>query len=114
MLPQQYRLKKKKDFERVFKKGKGLKETFLFLKFKKNKLQESRFGFLVSQKVSKKAVERNKVKRRLRELIRLKLPEIKKGIDIVLITKPGLEKKNFQEMEEMVNKLFKKAKLFND
>lgn len=111
MLPKRNRLKKNKDFENVFKKGQGFKEDFLYLKIKKNSLKSSRFGFVVSKKFSQKAVARNKVKRRLRELIRTKLPKIKKGIDGVVIIMPGFKINDFWELEEIINKLFKKAKL---
>ena len=111
MLSRQNRLKKKKDFERVFKQGKGFKEGFLFLKTTKNNLPASRFGFIVSKKISNKAIIRNKVKRRLRAIIRKFLPQIKKGIDIVLITQPGIEKKSFIEIEEDITRIFAKAKI---
>ena len=111
MLPQQNRIKKKKDFERVFKKGKSFKQGFLILKIVLNNLTIGRFGFIVSQKISKKASVRNKIKRRLRELVRLKLPQIKKGMDGVLVVLPGLEAEDFKEMEKIINKLFKKSKL---
>jgi len=111
MLPKENRLKKNKDFEKVFKEGKGFKEDLLVLKKVKNNLKNSRFGFVVSKTFFKKATLRNKIKRRLRELVRIKLNEIKKGIDVVIIAKPGLETKDFQEIKEIVNKLFKKAKI---
>lgn len=111
MLPKKNRLKKK-DFEKVFKTGRGLKEDFLFLKTVKNNLKESRFGFIIPQKISKKAALRNKIKRRLRELVRIKLPKIKKGVDVILVANPGLEVKDFWEIEDILNKIFKKAKLF--
>jgi len=111
MLPKENRLKKNKDFEKVFKEGKGFKEDLLVLKKVKNNLKSSRFGFVVSKTFFKKASLRNKIKRRLRELVRIKLNEIKKGIDVVIIAKPGLETKDFQEIKEIVNKLFKKAKI---
>jgi len=111
MLPVRNRLKKKKDFERIFKEGQGFKQGFLYLKIKKNNLESSRFGFIVSKKFAKKAVIRNKIKRRLRELIKIKLPEIKKGIDGIIIAIPGLKTTDFQQLEEIINKLFKKAKL---
>ena len=114
MLPKKNRLKNKKDFERVFKQGKGFKEDFLFLKIAKNNLKENRFGFIVSLKVSKKAVLRNKVKRRLREIIKERLPEIKPGVDIVLIAQKGIEEKDFSEIRETINKLFGKVKILND
>lgn len=112
MLPKINRLKKKKDFERVFKKGEGYKEDFLYLKIIKNNLKNSRFGFVVSKKFSKKAVIRNKIKRRLRELTKIKLPKIKKGIDGVIVVMPGLEVNNFWDLEEKINKLFEKAGIF--
>src|SRR3990167_10143695 len=64
------RLKKKRDFEDVFKKGKAVKGNFLFIKYKKNELGVSRFGFVVSAKIAKKAVGRNKIKRILSEAVR--------------------------------------------
>lgn len=112
MLPQQNRLKKKRDFEKAFKKGKGFKEGFLFLKVASNGLKINRFGFVVGKIVSKKAVLRNKSKRRMREIIRQIKPLIKKeGKDIILVARPGIEKKEFKEIKETVVKIFEKAKI---
>lgn len=113
MLSKTNRLKKRSDFDKVFKKGVKHKEDFLSLRAVNNNLKNSRFGFLVSKKVSKKAVIRNQIKRRLRAMIRTKLLEIRKGLDIVLIASQGLEKKDFWELEEILNALFKKANLFS-
>ena len=112
MLAKINRLQKTKDIERVFKKGKGVKEGLLILKTVKNNLENSRFGFIVSQKVSKKANLRNKVKRRLRDLVKGRLQKIKTGRDNLFIALPGVEREGFKEIEETINKLFKKAKLF--
>jgi len=111
MLPRVNRLNKKTEIERVFKEGKKFKEDFLILKLAKNSLNRARFAFIVSQKVSKKATIRNKIKRRLRELAQSKLKKVKKGVDAALVALPGLETKDFWEMEETLNKLFLKAKL---
>lgn len=112
MLPRENRLKKKKDFEKIFKEGKGIKEGFLFFKWAFNNLDISRFGFIVSQKVSKKATLRNKIKRRLREITRMRLPKIKKGIDGAFVALSGLEEKDFQEMETTIDKIFEKTRLY--
>lgn len=112
MLPIENRLKKKKDFERVFKKGKGFKEDFLFIKVVPNHLKVSKFGFIVGEKVSRKATLRNKTKRRLRELTRIRLSKIKTGFDVALVAIPGLENKSFEEMENLIDRIFKKAKLY--
>lgn len=122
MLSKINRLTKKKDFEQIFKKGKGFKEDFLILKFAPNNLNQNRFGIVISQKISKKATTRNKIKRRIRQLIRAKLPKMKKGRypetclgkDVALIALPGLENKDFWEIEETINKLFKKTKLIQN
>lgn len=113
MLSEANRLKKKKDLERVFRRGQGFKEGFLFLKIVSNNLKTSRFAFVISLKVAKKASLRNKIKRRLREIIKIKLPKMKTGFDIVLVTFPGIETQDFQEIEETINKLFKKAKIWH-
>lgn len=111
MLPKNNRLKKEKDIGKVFKEGKKyiLPSGRLYLKIVKNNLKNSRFGFVVSKKVSKKATIRNKIKRRLREAVKGKLTEVKKGIDGAIVVMPGLEEKGFSELEEKINKLFKKA-----
>jgi len=115
MLPERNRLKKRKDFEKVFKEGKSWKESFLLLKTVPNKLKVSRFGFIVGKKYSKKAVLRNKIKRRLREIIRERLPEIKEGLDGVVIVLSEAEKgkeESFEGLKKIINKLFKKAKIY--
>lgn len=114
MLPKNHRLRKKRDIERVFKNGKSAKEGFLVLKSAKNGLGASRFGFIVSSKVSKKAVTRNKIRRRLSELIGVSLKRIKPGYDNLLIVLSGPETKDFRELKEVADKLFSRIKLFND
>jgi ribonuclease P protein component len=111
MLPKVNRLKRKKEIERVFKEGHFFKEDFLILKLRENDLKESRFGFIVSQKVSKNASLRNKIRRRLSETVKMKFKKIKKGLDLLFIACPGLERKDFWELDEAVEKLFKKAKI---
>jgi len=111
MLSKLNRLRKDKDIQKVFKEGRGHREDFLFLKLIENGLKESRFAFIVGQRVSKKAVLRNKIKRRLREIVFSKLSTIKPGLDMVMVAQKGLEVKDFKELALIVDKLFKKAKL---
>lgn len=112
MLPKINRIKKKKDFEIIFKKGVSFKNSFLVLKVAKNNLNQNRFGFVISQKVSKKAVVRNKIRRRLSEIINSESKNIKNGLDLVFISLAGLEKKDFSETKDAVSDLLKKAKIF--
>jgi len=109
MLSKKNRLKKKKDFEKVFRNGKGFKKDFLYLKTINNKNGLIRFGFVVSKSFSKKAVIRNKIKRRLSEIVRLELPKIKKGTDAVIMVMPQFTQKNFQKIKGLLDNLFKKS-----
>lgn len=113
MLPSQNRLKKKKDFQKVFKKGKGLRENLITLKWVNNNLETSRFGIVISKKISKKAVLRNKIRRRLREEIKKILPHFKKGIDIVIIANPGATKEKREKIAEDLKKIFYRARLIS-
>ncbi len=114
MLLKKHRLRKKKDFERVSEKGKLLTKDFLVLKTVKNNLKLARVGLVVSRKVSKKAVQRNKVKRKLREAVRNNIRKIKVGYDLIFFTKKGIEKKSFSEIKKMVEDLLVRAKLFKE
>jgi len=113
MLPKINRIKKKGDFDKIFKKGKSLKEGFLILKIAKNNFDESRFAFVISQKVSKKAVARNRIRRRLAQIIRSNFKNIKGGADIVLIVLPGAEKEDFLMLKKSLNNLLIKAKIIS-
>lgn len=112
MLSKKYRLKKSGDIKGVLKFGRTDREGFLILKTRKNNLDISRFAFLISLKISKKATVRNKLKRKLSEYIRLNLSEIKNNIDAVLIVASDFSKKDNKETAELVNKLFVKAKIY--
>src|SRR3989344_5478377 len=77
------RLKKKRDFEDVFKKGRAVKGSFLLIKYKKNDLGLPRFGFVVSAKVARKAAERNKIRRILSEAVKDRVAGLG-GHDIII------------------------------
>ncbi|MAG29055.1 ribonuclease P protein component [bacterium] len=112
MLYSKNRLAKRADIERVFKKGRSFFVGNLGIRLAKNSLKVSRFTVVVSTKVSKKAVERNKLKRRMREIIRKEiLPNTKPGFDGVISTKKPLLDSSFDDLRTLAIKLFKKARL---
>lgn len=105
MLPKINRIKKKKDFDVIFKNSKSIKTNLFVLKIAKNSLGINRFGFVVSTKVSKKATVRNKIRRRFAEVMREETSSIKSGTDLVLIALPGIEKKEFLEIKTAVHNI---------
>jgi ribonuclease P protein component len=98
MLPLANRLKKKKDIDRVFANRKSSKSGPLICKAALNDLNVVRFCFVVSKRISNKAVVRNRLKRRLRDAAAKLLSRAKKDRDCVLIACPGLETKEFGEL----------------
>jgi ribonuclease P protein component len=111
MLPKENRLRKKRDFEKVLKFGKGLRQKAFFLKTAKNSLPQSRFGFIVSKKTAKKAVDRNKIKRHLREIVWRNLGGIKIGYDAVFIAYPAIKELGFKERESLFKDALDKTRL---
>ncbi len=105
MLPKSHRLTKKRDFETVFKAGKGFKRDFLIVKVLKGQAKNSRFGFVVSKKVSAKAVVRNKVRRRLQQAAFLATEKMSTTADVVFVALPNATKKEFSEIKETVAKV---------
>ncbi len=61
-------------------------------------MKETRFAIVVGHTVSKKAVIRNRLRRRLREIVRMRLPHLVPGFDVVLIVRSPAIKKTFAEL----------------
>lgn len=111
MLPKQYRLTRGKDFERLAKAGRATFSREIGIKWIKNDLLVSRFGVIVSLKVSKKAVIRNKLKRRLRAIIWQEIENIKPGDDIMVLTKPDAKEMDYWELRNKLGILLEKSLL---
>lgn len=111
MLAKEYRLTKTKEFENVFDNGKAFFTKILGIKYAKNNLDVTRFGILISAKISKKAVVRNKIKRRLREIIRLHFDKIKQGYDIVVLTRSGIKESDYEKLERDMGYAMSRANL---
>lgn len=105
------RLTKDKDFDNVFQNGKSSYDKIIGVKAAVNQQKNSRFGILVSTKVSKKAVERNAVKRKIREALKLRIVKIAESYDIVIVTFPCILGKSYEDIKQSVKKHFKKLGL---
>ena len=112
MLEKVLRLTKNKEFDSVFKEGKSVYGRLLGIKIKKNELSYNRFGILLSTKVSKSAVIRNKNKRRIKGIIFEENKIIKQGHDIIIIVFPLILNKKFEEIREDIKNIFTKLKFY--
>lgn len=107
MLKKQYRLAK------IYKdtKGKRFSSTFFNLVVSEGEEKTSRFGFIVSKKVSKSAVLRNKTKRVLSKAVEGLIEEININKDILVISKKELGWEKIDEVKKCFTDIFNKAKI---
>lgn len=104
-----HRLVSEKDFSRLFRKGRPHHHRLLTVKIAANTLGYPRVGLVVSTKVAKHAVDRNRIKRRLRAILGPLADRLKGGADIAFIAKKEAIGAPFAEMESGVEKLLLKA-----
>ncbi len=87
MLASKFRLRKKEEVNSLFRRGESVSLSEFALRFRTNSLGLTRVAVLVGVKLSKKAVVRNKIKRRLREVARLHFDQIPVGLDLLIIAR---------------------------
>lgn len=113
-LPKKNRLTLKKEFEKIFNSGKTVRNSFLFIKFLRVRAQKaSKFGIVVSAKVSKKAVVRNRIRRQISEVIRANLDHIGNNVNVAIVANSKIVGKEFTEIKKVVSELLKKAKIIS-
>ena len=84
------RLSRSRDFDAVYRQGRSVSSRFLVLYwFPQEEPAEPRFGFSVPKSIGG-AVERNRIKRQLRDVWRARLERVPEGHDYVLIVRAGL------------------------
>ena len=93
-----YTLKKNSDFRRLYAKGKSAATPYLVLYCRKNRLDHNRAGYTVSTKLGH-AVVRNRVRRRLREIVRLNGAALKPGFDLVLVARSRAVGTEYKKLE---------------
>ena len=100
MLPKKNRIVAK-DFKKLklFKKG-TVSGKLSFKLRETDQKSPSRFGFVVSNKISKRATDRNALKRKLRAIAQAILPEVGQGKEIIVFVKSSFAKPyNFEEVQ---------------
>ena len=111
MLKKCHRLKGSKRFLEIRRKGRTLAHPLLVMMMMPNELAWSRFGLVAGRRIGK-AVKRNRARRLMREAIRLRLPHIAPGYDVILVARQPMQNATFAEVERAVESLLKQAGLF--
>lgn len=105
-------LKKNYEFKNVLSKGKFYVGKYIILYVKENNKKENYIGIAVGTKIGH-AVERNKIKRLIRENYRLKKEELVRGRDIVFLLnkKSNIKEINYWNINRDMIELFNKANM---
>jgi len=112
VLPKEFRLTDDYDFRRVRRLGRVYQSSFFKLVVAPAKRRGSlRFGFVISKRVAKRAVDRNRAVRLLREAVHQKLPDLKRGFDVVLVARTSILGKGGTEVSTEVNRVLSKTPL---
>ena len=113
MIASVYRMRGDKSFKEVLERGRLVQAESFGLAFVKREDEDvPRFGFIVSTKVSKEAVQRNRIKRALSEAVRFLTADIKKGYDVVFLAKQRATRASTDVMMNEVREAIKAAGLF--
>lgn len=99
-LPSKYRLSKSREIKEVFKRGKSFSSGFFQVRFIPAAPGLKKLALIVGLKVSKKAVIRNRIKRKISEIVRLNILKIKPGHLIVILVKPQAANEELKNLEE--------------
>jgi ribonuclease P protein component len=110
-----HRLRANADFQRIRREGCTVVERLLVLAKLPNGLEHSRFGFAVGRRVGK-AVVRNRIKRRMRESVRVRIQqgEIVPGWDVVLIARYPTKNATFHQVDEAIGLVLRQAGLLRE
>jgi ribonuclease P protein component len=106
------RLRKGSEFDTVYQKGTVVSGPLLVLRHLPNPDGATHWGFAVGKRISKKAVERNLIRRRLREAARL-LP-VAAGHDIVVTARARALSASYGELESGLVALLERAGLLEE
>lgn len=109
----EYRVKKESEFQRVFHKGesKANRQLVLYV-YPKPEQTHFRAGLSVGKKMGN-AVQRNQIKRYIRQALHELEPAIRPDIDFILIARQDIRTKTFEEVKKSIIHVMKLANILD-
>lgn len=112
MLAKKFKLTGAKDYTRVQDNGKVFQsDNFGIAYIKREDKDPSRFGFIVSTKIAKEAVDRNRCKRAMSEAVRIDSVNLAEGYDVVFLAKTSISRVSTTDIMKEVRLSLTKAGL---
>lgn len=112
MLPKQYRLKKRKQFNYIYKHGRNAGSDACTLVYNFCRLKNIKVGFSASKKVGN-SVKRHRAVRLMREAVRPLLPLMRENHNYIFVAKDTILEKSFEDVRKACEHVLKKAGLLN-
>ena len=118
MLPRASRLKRSRDFQAVYKRRASWASPslVLYVRFRTpRETESSRLGFVISKKVAKRAHDRNRLKRRLREISRLRLlPAVLRSFDAIVVARNPAPALSYEQLLQELTGLARQGGLVKE
>ena len=112
MLSKKYRFHSRGGVRYTYQNGKAIRGSKISLVFANNSRNKQRYAVVVSKKVLKSAVGRNRIRRRIYEAIRIELPKIEKSVDcIFIIYSKEILDMDFKVIQKTIRDLLKEASI---
>jgi ribonuclease P protein component len=102
-------ISKKKDFQEIFKNGQCIKGSYFNVYIFLTDTENIHLAIIISRKIGK-AVIRNKIRRRIRGIIRTRQKEIIKGCRIIIRVKKEIQTLSYQKLQETLEKTLEDIK----
>lgn len=110
MLSQKYRFHSRGGVRYTYQKGKTIRTALLSLVHAPNLRNRQRFGVVVSKKILKSAVGRNRIRRRIYEAIRLELPEFQTPQDCLFVVfNKSIINMPFRDLRRLIHDLLERS-----
>lgn len=107
-MERRFRLHRAEDFERLRRTNRTQQHLMMMVSYVPNGLNYNRYGFITSKRLGK-AIKRNRVRRLLREAIRLLHPKMQPGFDVIVIARHPLIGQPFTVVQNTVEMLLRRA-----
>ena len=112
MISKRYRFHSRGGVRYTYQNGKTIRGSKISIVFADNSRNRQRYAVVVSKKVLKSAVGRNRIRRRVYEAIRAELPKVEKPVDcIFIIYSKDILDIDYKEIRSLVHNLLKEANI---
>jgi len=103
-------IRKKSDFDNIYKKGNSVGDRYIVLFWRKNHLAYNRTAFLASKKVGN-SVRRNRARRLMKEGYRYLCDGLNSGYDFIFIARNTINDKKEDDVKRSISSALRKAKI---